>query len=139
MGKEEIKVGEYIRTKGGDIKKVLSIRKEYKFTTGSGHTSYTPERYMFDSFKHPYSLSKPYVLKHSKNIIDLIEEGDYVNGGKVVEHAHEKGRLFVTCTYVGGKGFTTFEDYSWELTKDKEENIETIVTKEQFKEMEYKV
>lgn len=32
-----------------------------------------------------YTLSSAWVVKHSKNIIDLIEVGDYVNGEKVKE------------------------------------------------------
>lgn len=79
------------------------------------------------------------IKSHSKNIIDLIEAGDYVNNCRVVEHAYQKGRLFVTYVYIGGKGFTTFEDYSWELTKDREDLIHSIVTKEQFENIAYKV
>ena len=69
----EIKVGEYVRTIKGNICKVLSIREKHRFMTSSGHPSVTPERYFVDNLKQ-YSISKPYVKKHSKNIIDLIEE-----------------------------------------------------------------
>lgn len=71
----EIKVGEYIRTKGGYIGKVEHITKGYKFRTTTGHIATGQERYLLDNRK---SISKPYVTKHSKNIIDLIEVKDII-------------------------------------------------------------
>ena len=53
---EEIKVGEYVRTKIGDIYKIQNLN-DYDF--------------LRDKF---YCL----INKHSKNIIDLIEAGDIV-------------------------------------------------------------
>ena len=126
-----IEIGEYVRTKKGNIGKVLDI------TTCTGQKR---KKYLIKwNIVKVYYITGATIVKHSPDIIDLIEPGDYVNGGKVVEHAHEKGRLFVSCTYVGGIAFTTFEDYSWELTKNREEDIETIVTKQQFSNMEYRV
>ena len=63
--------------------------------------------------------------KSSPNIIDLIEVGDYVNGLKVQEVNNEiKG----FGTIVFDKDNSIMEDY-----------IYSIVTKEQFKNMEYEV
>lgn len=121
---EEIKEGDYIRTIKGNICKVLRVREKHKFMTSSGHPSVTPERYFVDNNKQ-YSISKPYVKKHSKNIIDLIEEGDYVNGYKVDDI--EKGKLII--------GNTT--EVVEQIVEN--EDIETIVTKEQFENIEYKV
>lgn len=70
------------------------------------------------------------ILKASYNIIDLIEEGDYVNGYKV---------------YSGGK-----KHFDYILTWDEQNNyymkidlltvnIKSIVTKEVFKANEYRV
>lgn len=66
--------------------------------------------------------------KHSKNITDLIEVGDYVNGYKVEKI--EDGYIYV--------------DYCWDcelytLVTNDSDNIKSIVTKEQFANMEYKV
>ena len=58
------------------------------------------------------------ILKASHNIIDLIEVGDYVNGKKVYK---ENGKLFIE---------------NWWLENIK---IKSIVTKEQFESMSYKV
>ena len=57
-------------------------------------------------------------IEASNNIIDLIEVGDYVNGEKVYQ---ENGHLFVGNWWIENK------------------NIKTIVTKEQFESMQYKV
>lgn len=121
---EEIKEGDYIRTIKGNICKVLRVREKHRFMTSSGHPSVTPERYFVDNNKQ-YSISKPYVKNHSKNIIDLIEEGDYVNGYKVDDI--EKGKLII--------GNTT--EVVEQIVEN--EDIETIVTKEQFENIEYKV
>ena len=80
---DKIEVGEYLRTKRG-IAKVTNIdsldnvawtdRKDIFFgvTRKSGYLDW----YIYDDGT---------VLKHSKNVIDLIEEGDYVNGYLVQE------------------------------------------------------
>ena len=58
---QEIKVGEYVRTKNGDIGKVKFL---------SDTTADIGKKYIF----------KKDIVKQSKNPIDLIEVGDYVNG-----------------------------------------------------------
>ena len=121
---EEIKEGEYIRTLGGTIAKVLRVRTKTSFRANNGHICTSPERYFIDDFKR-YSVSKPYVKKHSKDVIDLIEEGDYVNGYKV--NNIENGKLII--------GDTT--QVIEQIVENDE--IETVVTKEQFSNMEYKV
>ena len=128
----ELKPNMYVRTKAGMISKIISKED----VSGSLHREEIV--FILDN-GNKLALHSHKVIKASHNIIDLIEVGDYVNGCRVEEHAHEKGRLFVTYTYIGGKGFTTYEDYSWELAKDREEDIKSIVTKEQFESMEYKV
>jgi len=63
------------------------------------------------------------IVKSSPNIIDLIEVGDYVNGDRV----DAIGNKYVIF-YDGDGDIETFE-----------EDIKSIVTKEQFEAMEYKV
>lgn len=128
---EEIKEGDYIRTIKGNICKVLRVREKHRFMTSSGHPSVTPERYFVDNNKQ-YSISKPYVKKHSKNIIDLIEAGDYVNGYKVTNVINKE-----PCP--SGKCVDIDADRPSEYCTLWEDNIESIVTKEQFENMEYKV
>ena len=77
------------------------------------------------------------ILKHSKNVIDLIEVGDYVNGEKVYKNKY--GELYTGYVYAGGEIGKTLESYATFIEDIKEEYIETIVTKEQMEEMEYRV
>lgn len=60
-------------------------------------------------------------IKSSPNIIDLIQSGDYVNGKSICKNA---------C------GDLIFTDTGVDL---EEKNIKSIVTKEQFKSMEYRI
>lgn len=60
----EIEVGEYIRTKNGKIDKVIN------------NNCYMPQYIECEKSL----LYKEDIVNHSKNLIDLIEEGDFVNG-----------------------------------------------------------
>lgn len=68
------------------------------------------------------------IIKQSSNIIDLIEVGDYVNGKEV--HIYN-GNIGVISINTLGWTFIAFKDGKYP--------IETIVTKEQFKQMEYRL
>ena len=70
----------------------------------------------------PDNIEK-YIIKSSPNIIDLIEVGDYVNGEKVINIIKKHKYLEVSDE---------------EITID-EKDIKSIVTKEQFESMKYKV
>lgn len=109
---EEIKVNEYIRTELGDIKQ---ITKGFEFII---------ERYNSSSNK---------IVKHSFNIIDLIEEGDYVNGYKIIRIDEIDGKD-------NRKIFVIFKNGDMDFVQIWEnEDIKSIVTKEQFKSIEYEV
>lgn len=106
---EEIKVGEYIRTELGQIGKIDEDLKEFI----DEHRSISEkDRIEF--------LGK---IKHSPNIIDLIEVGDYVNGNYVKECKNNYVMV--------GNGLDGFQ--LWER------NIQSITTKEQFKSVEYRL
>lgn len=119
--KLELKENMYYRTTSGHIGKIVSLR-------------YFNEReYLLNGFY----TNKDTIKKASYNIIDLIEEGDYVNGEKVLEtnckweYTDDDSENGVNEVYDGlelEKGRIYFED-----------EIETIVTKEQFKQMQYTV
>jgi len=74
------------------------------------------------------SGAKKYMVKSSPNIIDLIEVGDYVNGEKVI-------RLFNPMFLSMGELPYVITDKS----KYEPQEIKSIVTCEQFSQMEYKV
>ena len=65
------------------------------------------------------------IVKVSHNLIDLIEVGDYVNGGQVREK---------TKDYIRISGGNFIFEYL-----ENEKDIKSIVTKEQFESMSYKV
>ena len=70
-------------------------------------------------------VAEDMIMKASHNIIDLIEVGDYVNGMRVDDIDIHSKRLYREMRY----------DY--EIISEKE--IKSIVTKEQFESMEYRL
>ena len=111
---DEIEVDEYIRTEKGYIFKVDNQKKVLK------------------GIKF-LDVQYGKIKKHSKNIIDLIEIGDYVNGELVTDKLQtpcrigEQGKKFVFS-----KNMNIGEGYF-------QEDIKSIVTKELFKKTQYKV
>ena len=73
MNIEELKEGMYIRTLLGNIYKIQDEEFEIKQSAFTGDILYKKNN-EFET-----------ITKASYNIIDLIEEGDYVNGYKVLE------------------------------------------------------
>lgn len=117
---EEIKVGEYVRTKDGEIGIYLGIDAKY-------------EMYDYDVNGNRSSCKYNEILNHSKNIIDLIEEGDYVNGYNILE---KEGLVLPD----GSCAFTVFKREGHNFMKIwKEEDIKSIVTKEMYKNIEYRL
>lgn len=73
------------------------------------------------------------IIKSSPNIIDLIEAGDYVNGRKV-------SKINLDTTFNKEKSILCGDfDYDCLETIYTNEDIKSIVTKEQFSNVEYKV
>ena len=68
-----------------------------------------------------------YIIKSSPNIIDLINVGDYVNGLKV-DKIDENG-IYNSNSYDGW--LVNIASYN--------EDIKSIVTKEQFESMKYRI
>lgn len=121
----EIEVEEYVRTKEGYIGKLVEYIPEalnyLKIYVGREikHSDDTVDNFIYTRYG--------FQLKHSKNIIDLIEEGDYVNGEKVTNVDKYDNIYSIEWEY--GNVYTT------EIINDK--FIKSIVTKEQFKNIEY--
>lgn len=113
---EEIEVGDYVRTISGLIRKVKTIygeedRKQRTFSLKK-ETLINGNIKIFD------------IVKHSKNIIDLIEVGDYVNGERMdIVDKDENGHVY----------------YLQNIELPSVNKIESIVTKEQFANMEYRL
>ena len=113
---EEIKVGEYVRTGHGNIFKVSK-------TTDFG---------MNNVFPHDENgiMIVTQITKHSPNIIDLIEAGDYVNGYKVTSVCNEE-----PCP--SGKCVDIDCDRPSEFCTLWVTDIKEIVTKEQYNSIKY--
>lgn len=116
---KEIEVGEYVRTENGIIDKVDSLCGMIE------NTVHLENQKWFD-IKN--------IVKHSKQLIDLIEVGDYVNGSKVlaVMEDMETGELHLEMT----SNYTNEEIGDCTIY---DKDIKTILTKEQFEANCYKV
>ena len=111
-----IEVGEYVRTKN-DIEKVV-LDYGNRYANEDGNITFYDE-----------------VVKHSKNIIDLIEVGDFVNGEEVTyinKDPFVNGQINL---WVDRDEIDSFGDIS--RIKYTNKDIKSIVTKEQFKNIEY--
>ena len=117
-----MKVGDYVRTEEG-IKRVLKYK--YNANYENGHCVW------FDNKDCGilYTDEEVKKMKPSPNIIDLIEVGDYVNNHRVIDIAEAPERA-VYIESVNQQGALIPR-----INKD----IKSIVTKEQFKDMEYKL
>lgn len=120
-----LELNEYVRTKNGIIAKVIGVQ--------SGGI----EKYFFDKEVHNLFnylnglVVENVVIKHSFNIIDLIEKGDYVNELKIID-------INGICNDKKTKAFTIYKNKGKAIiTFLKNEEIRSIVTKEQFEAMEY--
>jgi len=115
---DEIKANEIIRTKEGKLYKIVSCTKDDFLCNELDKKS-----------NSLILLSDMEIAKHSPNLIDLIEEGDYVNGYLVTDKYLFNGELPVLETgglYANAKCLTN-------------KDIRTIVTHEQFNSVAYKV
>lgn len=117
-----MKIGDYIRTSNGQIAKIVKI-KEYKKWYNIIYTDIAidmhEDRACNDNF-----IDEEDIIKSSPNIIDLIEVGDYVNGECV--------------SYITKNNYIEI-GYGEEFDGLHNEDIKSIVTKEQFENIEYKV
>lgn len=117
---DEISIGEYVRTYNNGIKRIDTIWEnktvnKYGYEVGSEWDGKL------------YSIIKTTdIVKHSKEIIDLIEEGDYVNGFPVLEPVYNGNVM-----YGVDEGYENFKKAFGE--------IKSIITKEQIKQIEYRI
>lgn len=108
-----IEVNEYVRTKNGKIDKVIN-------------SNFYMSIYV-ECEKGLYLIEN--IVKHSKQLIDLIEAGDYVNGMEVLD-IHKPRDLWEPIEIRVDSRYTNFI-----LAED----IKTILTKESYMANCYKV
>lgn len=134
----KLEVGMYVRTKKGMMAKIISKED----VSGSLHKEEIV--FILDNGNR-LALNSRKVIKASHNIIDLIEEGDYVNGYKIdyINSKCETPFLRSNQPYrVDNTLYSTLvekgKDYNQPL-HFYNEDIKSIVTKEQFESMKYEV
>lgn len=108
-----IEVNEYVRTKDGKIDKVINSNFYMSI-----YVECEKGLYLIES-----------IVKHSKQLIDLIEVGDYVNGMEVLD-IYKPRDLWEPIEIRGDSRYTNFI-----LAED----IKTILTKESYMANCYKV
>ncbi len=139
----KLEVGMYVRGKyynyRGKIGKIIkNYNNDLEIAYTDGILKTTTNSFIDDNFDID---GRQYVA--SFNIIDLIKKGDYVNWVEVIE-IYEKGTTFKESSMY------SFKEKTIEVANDNYETIplealftnkeiKTIVTKEQFKQMSYKV
>lgn len=118
-----MKVGDYVRTKNGYIGKIIDYHNEptdYYFNCYETDLKTT----FTDKFITEYDD-----IKSSPKIINLIKEGDLVNN-------HIVGQILYENQTIDNIKYLDLEGVNILVCND---DIKSIVTKEQFSSMEYKV
>ena len=130
----KLEVGMYVRTNLGNIGKIVE-----EYTHQNYKVSYPePQEWVLDTgyiLNEAMMYENEEILKTSHNIIDLIEEGDYVNGHQVYEVDRECCRI----TLNGGSYGDEFRLTYLRPALGENMGIKSIVTKEQFEAIKYEV
>ena len=116
---DKIEVNEYVRFNNGEIGKVIDIKEN-------------PSRIVYSEYGEIGLISD--IVKHSKQLIDLIEKDDYVNGSKVlaIMEDMETGELHLEMT----SNYTNEEIGDCTIY---DKDIKIILTKESYIANCYKV
>ena len=122
--KDKLEPNMYVRTKDGKIAKFIKYDEEDK------------EELITDYYEYSTIWIKD-VIKASHNIIDLIEVGDYVNGSKVIDISiiGKDKEKWVWVEQMEDSDNKYGDDY----VGYNNDQIKSIVTKEQFESMKYKI
>ena len=115
----KLDVNMYVRTKRDGIGKIISL------SIGS-----EDECCFIELSKRRTGIKEHNIIKASRNIIDLIEVGDYVNGYPVYE----------TIEYPNNtRAIVIADDNKSIIWEESSQYIKSILTKEQFESMKYEV
>lgn len=126
MKLEDLKVGQYVRFK--DKRGNTYIRNIKEVCNEQPHKSWGAIIIDKNANNVPY-VSLKNIIKASYNIIDILEEGDYVNGCYIQEIKSLKDNVMVCMLD------SDYEFVSTITNKD----IKSVVTHEQMEQMAYKV
>ena len=121
----KLKVGMYVRTNDGYINKIKKVNQFNVLVYGR------------DLFGEELNIPNNEITKASYNIIDILEENDYINGVRIEKNKY--GELYISYVYYGGDIGKKYEIYTNWLKELKEDMIYNIVTQEKMKQKAYKV
>lgn len=138
---EEIKEGDYIRTEDGEIRKIVNIDK-------TEQTENNPVEILWCNLDKPIKILKEcskdtiYAiemsgakkLKHSNNILDLIEVTDIIK-----YRINNISTTLETKGYIEGIVDISDKEMLQRIKNDKNYEILEILTHEQFEQNSYKV
>ena len=114
---DKIEVNEYVRFNNGEIGKVIDIKEN-------------PSRIVYSEYGEIGLISD--IVKHSKQLIDLIEVGDIVNGYRVENVINDGLCPSAKCIDIDSSKDSS-ECTLWE------DDIQTILTRESYMANCYKV
>ncbi len=120
---KEIEVGEYVRTKDGYIFKIVDIDNIFIYVDKE-------VRYIGETNTSIDYIKKSSVVKHSKNIIDLLKVEDFANGYKIIKINYKDKWIVI-------QNINEFGENGKKVLLENE--IETILTKEQYMQNCYTV
>ena len=127
---ENVKIGEFVRTKKGIIAKIQAYQEFKIYGDGDGNAifkSYETDRGTIDDVE---------IENHSLNIIDLIRVGDLIQLKGAEKLKYEV--LKISYSDSKGKHIHIINPFRTEGGKDRfVEDIFSIVTEEQFQSREY--
>lgn len=128
----EIEIGEYGRTNKGVIFIFVWLTNEggekytHKVLLGDGKC-FNNKLYYFDEGEE--------IVKHSRNILNILEAKDYVNGMQIDEFDDEEGNSFL--------GIPIYDDSLMDCIEEVRPlstiEIKSILTKEQYEQNCYKL
>lgn len=118
---DKIEIEEYVRTEDGIIDKVTEYRTDC-------HVYYCEKGMIIDE-DNSIGIPLKQIVKHSKQLIEIVKEGDYVNGREVLD-IYKPRDLWEPIEIRVDSRYTNF------ILADE---IETILTKEQMETNCYKV
>ena len=133
----ELKEGMYVRTKYNDFCNMVAIRKMDEIDDDG---SFWIDDYIIDTYGDEQDkLHEEDVEFASEDIVNVIKSGDYVNGERVIALRKDIPERYI---HMNSKDNFIFVEYdlanNWYYGIDTDK-IKTVVTKEQFENMAYKI
>ena len=118
-----IEVGEYVRTKKGIIGKVNKIELAGSGVRFAGEFLTDTIIQFNDGKVYERRVKDKDIVNHSKNIIDLLQEGDFANGYKII-------RINYIDKWIVIQNINEFSENGKKVLLENE--IKTILTKELY-------